>query len=314
MLPDDDVLVGAAPTITGISPDTGASNSDGITNINRIVINGIAPNNETIMVYLNGTLIGSTVTNNNGNWSFNNTGTALADGTYTLTATATDPDGNVSALSYPYGITIDTTPPAPPVILGIAGGTVVSSSSATTDAKNPILFGTAAPYSQVTLYWGTYLVGSVTTDSNGDWNWTNTAGTPSVGLTYSITAQATDVAGNVSGLSAAYSVTEVRQPALVAAAPTVSDVSLSSGSILSTNADGSFNTNATPTITGVATANSEVAVFDDGVVIGVALVGSSGTWSFTCSTLSAGRQQLTFEDVNQLGTFSAVASPITIQV
>ena len=117
----------------------------------------------------------------------------------------------------------------------------------------------------------------------------------------------------MSSLSATYSVTQV-QPSGSAQSPTVSGVSLSIGSILSTNADGSFNTIATPTITGVATANSEVAVFDDGVVIGVALVDSSGTWSFTCSTLSTERQQLTFEDVNQLGTFSAVASPITIQV
>ncbi len=73
---NDDVTYGAAPTVTGISPDTGASNSDGITNVNRIVINGIAANNETVMVYLNGTLLGSTVTNNNGNWSFDNTATA----------------------------------------------------------------------------------------------------------------------------------------------------------------------------------------------------------------------------------------------
>ena len=104
-------------------------------------------------------------------------------------------------------MTIDTTPPPAPIIVGLAGGTATSGNSATTDAKNPILFGTAAPYSQVTLYYGTYPVGSVVADSNGDWNWTNTAGTPTVGTTYSITARATDVAGNVSSLSAAYSVT-----------------------------------------------------------------------------------------------------------
>ena len=76
-------------------------------------------------------------------------------------------------------MTIDTTAPAPPAIVGLAGGTSVSGNSTTTDAKNPILFGTAAPYSQVTLYCGTYPVGSVTANGNGDWNWTNTIGTPS---------------------------------------------------------------------------------------------------------------------------------------
>ena len=128
--PGDDVLVGAAPTIMGISPDTGSSPSDGITNANRIVISGIAANNETVNVYINGTLLGTTTTNNQGNWTFDNKGTALADGTYTLTATAIDPDGNVSAPSYPYGVTIDTTPPPAPIITGIVDGTVLGSTSA----------------------------------------------------------------------------------------------------------------------------------------------------------------------------------------
>ncbi|MGP0064101.1 MAG: Ig-like domain-containing protein [Isosphaeraceae bacterium] len=307
-----DVDFDAAPTVTGISPDTGSSNADGITNVNQIVIKGIGASNETVMVYLNGTLLGTTTTNNNGNWSFDNTGTALADGNYSLTAATVDSQGNVSALSYPYAITIDTTAPAPPTILGLAGGTTVTGNSTTTDAADPILFGTSVPYSQVSLFYGTFQVGSVVADSNGNWDWTNTFATPSVGVTYTLTAQATDVAGNVSSPSATFSVTQV-SPSGAAQSPTVSSASLSAGSILSTNADGSFNTIATPTINGAATANTEVAVFDDGVVIGVALVDSTGTWSFTCSTLSTVRQELTFEDINQLGTFSAVACPITIQ-
>ncbi len=175
------------------------------------------------------------------------------------------------------------------------------------------MFGDAPPYSQVTLFYGTFQVGSVVADSNGNWDWTNTIATPTVGMTYTLTAQATDVAGNVSSRSAPYSVTQVKQSG-PSQAPTVSGVSLSLGSILSTNADGSFDTIATPTLSGVATANSEVAVFDDGVVIGVALVNSMGAWTFTCSTLATGQQELTFEDINQVGTFSAMACPITIQV
>ena len=105
-------LVGSPPNILGISPDNGTSNSDGITNVNQIKISGVAPDSETITVYNNGTAIGTTVADVNGNWTFDNTGTALADGTYIFTATATDPNGDVSALSLPYGVTIDTTPPS----------------------------------------------------------------------------------------------------------------------------------------------------------------------------------------------------------
>ena len=77
-------LVGATPSVLGISPDTGASPSDGITDVNRIKINGVAPAGETITVYNNGISIGTTVADNNGNWTFDNTGTALPDGNYVV--------------------------------------------------------------------------------------------------------------------------------------------------------------------------------------------------------------------------------------
>jgi hypothetical protein len=135
----------------------------------------------------------------------------------------------------------------------------------------------------------------------------------SVGGQFSFTAQATDLAGNTSSLSAALDVS-VNPPATGSQSAVVLSASLSIGSILSTNADGSSNTIATPTISGVATANSEVVVFDNGVIIGTALVDPTGSWTFTSSTLSTGRQELTFEADNQAGTFSAVACPIIIQV
>ena len=139
---------------------------------------------------------------NNGNWTFNNTGTALADGTYVFTATATDPSGNVSALSLPYGVTIDTAPPPAPIIAGIVGGSM-RAPRITTTASNPILFGTAQPYSQVTFYCGVDGAG----DDRGQCAMgTGTSATPTsgayFGASYGITAQASDMAGNVSAASA----------------------------------------------------------------------------------------------------------------
>jgi hypothetical protein len=291
------------------------------------------------MVYSNGTLLGTTTANNSGNWTFNNTGTALADGTYTLTATATDQNGNVSASSYPYGVTIDTTLPTPPTISGIVDGTVLGSTATTTTStttdSTPVFFGIAQPYSNVSLYQGSMLLGTVAADGYGNWQYTDSKVMASVALNgnggwnfysnaistgglisggqYSFTAQATDIAGNTSSPSAIQRVTLAPPPATVQAA-TVFSASLSIGSILSTNADGSFNTIAAPTISGVATANSDVAVFDDGVIIGQAVVNSTGGWSFTSPTLLTGQHQLTFEAVNSLGIFSAAAYPITIQV
>ena len=134
-------MVGAPPNILGISPDTGASPSDGITDVNRIDINGVAPAGETITVYNNGVNIGTTVADSNGNWNFDNTGTALSDGNYSFTATATDPVGNVSAFSQPFGVTIITTAPPAPTIGGVVGTVTQTGTGATTGDSTPLFYG-----------------------------------------------------------------------------------------------------------------------------------------------------------------------------
>ena len=236
-LPSDGVLVNAAPTILGITPDTGANTSDGITNANRITISGVAPENETITVSIDGSSLGTTVADNNGNWTFDNTGTALADGNYTLTATATDPRGNVSDPSYPYGITIDTATPTTPAIGGIAAGTATSSTSATTADNTPFFYGTADPYSQVSVFQGLTLLGSTAADGNGNWNFTDTAGNLQTLNLYSFTALCTDIAGNVSSPSAVYSVAMLTTPSS-APSVNVSTAGLSTSSLLNHTACG----------------------------------------------------------------------------
>jgi hypothetical protein len=310
ILPSNDVPAGAAPTVMGISSDSGYSPSDGIINVNRILINGIGADDETVNVYINGNLVGTTTTDDQGNWTFDNTNTALADGTYTVTAASIGPDGTLSSLSYPYGVTIDTTPPPAPTITGIVGSTVLGGFDTTN--TNPILFGTAQPYSQVTIFEGSNAVGTATVNSLGDWNW-YVQDALTVGTQYSFTAQATDLAGNSGDLSAATNVLVVA-PTWGVIAPTVSSASIAIESILGVNLDGSFDTTDTPTITGLATATSEVVVFNDGIIIGQAVVDFTGAWSFTTPTLSTGRQQLTFAAMDAYGNLGAMTLPITIQV
>ena len=218
-------LTGGPPNILGISPDTGTSNSDGITNANRISIVGVAANNEMITVYNNGIAIGTTVADAGGQWTFDNTGTALADGTYTFSATATDSNGNVSALSLPFGVTIDTSTPAPPTIGGIAGGIATGSNSATTADSTPVFFGTARPYSQVSLYQGLTCLGNVAADGNGHWSFADSTSSLQANGSYAFTALDTDVAGNTSSQSAVYSVNVVTPPSSAPA------VNVSSGAL-----------------------------------------------------------------------------------
>ena len=105
-----------APTITGISTDTGSSSSDGITSDPTLLINGTSEPGMTITVYRGGVLAGTTSANGSGNWTFDYTGTSLADGSYSFTATASDTLGHTTAASAPYAVTIDT---AAPTVTGV---------------------------------------------------------------------------------------------------------------------------------------------------------------------------------------------------
>jgi hypothetical protein len=100
-----------APLITGISNDTGVSNTDRITSDTTLVLSGTAAANSTVQLFRANASIGTVTTNTSGNWSFDYTGTTLSNGTYNFTATATDAAGNISLLSDPLSVTVDNTAP-----------------------------------------------------------------------------------------------------------------------------------------------------------------------------------------------------------
>ncbi|VDY38792.1 large repetitive protein [Salmonella enterica subsp. arizonae] len=66
----------------------------------------------------NGTPLGTTQVNESGSWSFPVTSN-LSEGSHDLTVSATDPAGNTSAVSTPWTIVVDITPPAIPVLTSV---------------------------------------------------------------------------------------------------------------------------------------------------------------------------------------------------
>jgi hypothetical protein len=134
-------------------------------------------------------------------------------------------------------VTIDTATPSTPVIGGTAAGTATSSNSAITADSTPFFFGTAEPFSQVSVFEGLTLLGTTAADGNGNWNFTDTTDTLQSVKLYSFTALATDPAGNVSATSAAYNVTMLAPPAS-APSVNVSTAGLSTSSLLNSNTFG----------------------------------------------------------------------------
>ena len=107
-----------APVVTGISPDTGKSSTDGITTAQNLTISGTAQAGTLVAVMLNGALLGDTMAGTNGAWSYNNTAMTLPNGNYAITAQADDIAGNVSPVSAPFNATIETV--NSPVIAGVS--------------------------------------------------------------------------------------------------------------------------------------------------------------------------------------------------
>ena len=195
-----DTAAPVVPTIASYSTDSGTV-GDGITNDNTLTLTGSAEANATVKVYDGANLLGSATANGAGAWSF--TTAALTNGAHSLTATATDVAGNTSAAS-----TRSASPstPAPRSSRAIASFSTDSNivGDGITNDNTLTLTGTTEAGSVVKVYDGVTLLGSVTADGSGNWTYTTAALTNGA---HSLTATATDVAGNTSAASSALSVT-----------------------------------------------------------------------------------------------------------
>ncbi|KWV46858.1 hypothetical protein AS156_20745 [Bradyrhizobium macuxiense] len=183
-----DTVAPAAPVLASFSPDSNIVGDD-ITNANQLTLTGTAEAGSEVLIFDGSTQIGTAAASTSGSWSFA-TG-ALADGTHAFTGKAMDAAGNVSVISAPLDVTIDTVAPNAP---SITSGTAAASDMV-------LVSGTAEAGSTISLYEGTTLLGTAVTASNGAWN--ITTGSLAQGI-HVFTATSTDVAGNVSGSSATF--------------------------------------------------------------------------------------------------------------
>ncbi|MBW4654771.1 MAG: VCBS repeat-containing protein [Kaiparowitsia implicata GSE-PSE-MK54-09C] len=296
-----DTLAPAAPIIASFSDDSGLA-GDGITNDSTPTLSGTAEANSTVTIRRNGTVVGNTLAAGDGTWAF--TSAVLTDGSYSFTAQATDLAGNVSLASAPLAITIDTTTPMP-IITALVEDTGASDSDFITSDSTPTLSGTAEAGSTVTIFLDGSSVGTTTANSSGNWSYAQT--TALTDGTYAFTAQATDIADNTSTLSAAIAFTLDTTPPVD---PTITAFSEDSGLV------GDRLTNdTTPTLSGVAEANSTITVFLNALSVGTAIASASGTWSYTVSSaLSDGPYAFTAQATDLAGNTSGFSSAFNLTI
>jgi hypothetical protein len=279
-----DVTAPAAPVVA--TPANGSRTND-----TTPTYSGTAEPGSTVTVIVDGAVIGTTTANALGSWTFTPT-TPLPEGSHTVAATATDVAGNTSPQSNTNTFTVDLTPPGAPVVTSPANGS-------STHDTTPTYTGTAEPGSTVTVTVDGTVVGTTTADASGNWSVTPT--TPLPEGSHSVTAAATDAAGNTGPQSNTNTFTvDLTAPA----APVVT--APANGAILGDN---------TPTYTGTAEANSTVTVIVDGSVVGTTPANASGAWSLTPTTgLANGDHMVKATSTDAAGNVSPDSNTNTFRV
>ncbi|MCQ4162595.1 Ig-like domain-containing protein, partial [Roseomonas sp. GC11] len=300
-----DVVAPIAPVVSGISTDSGTSATDGITNQSSVTVSGTAEASSTVEVLKDGASLGTVTADASGNWTIAAT---LTEGSNSFTARASDLAGNTGVLSTAYAVTLDTAAPAAPSISSISPDSGTSSTDKITSQGSITVTGTGPASATITLYSSGTQVGSTTSDSSGNWV-VSLSGSPLAEGTHSLTARATDTAGNQGSDSTAVTVVV---DSTAPAAPVLTAISPNTAVL-----PNMFYTSAQAlTLSGTAEASTTVTVLLNGSSIGSTTADGSGAWTLDISNvqLPAGVAQFTLRASDTAGNTGSLSSSYDVTV
>jgi photosystem II stability/assembly factor-like uncharacterized protein len=163
-----------------------------LTNTNRITASGRTPTGTTVKVYLDEVLVATSVSTSIGIWDCL-LPVPVADGTHQIKATATNAEGLTSVFSLTHTFTVDTTPPATPLVLFPATGS-------TLDTPTPTFRGTTEPGSIIRVYVDGVAGMNTRADDSGVWSYTWLGDVALSNGNHRFGVTATDWIGNTSPL------------------------------------------------------------------------------------------------------------------
>ncbi|MGF9762733.1 Ig-like domain-containing protein [Microvirga sp. 0TCS3.31] len=276
-------------------------------------LTGTAGAGAAVKIYLNGatTPTATVYADASGKWNWTPS-TPLAQGTYSYTATQTNTAGSTSAQSSAFTITVDTAAPTAPASINVSDnvapgtGTVVNAGA--TNDTTPTISGTAEAGSTIKVFDGATQLGTTTVDANGNWSYTTAALSQG---SHSITATATDAAGNVSTASTARTFTvDTAAPVAPSIVTVADDVAPGTGAVANAGA----TNDTTPTISGTGEVGATIQVFDGATQLGTTSVDASGNWSYTTAALSQGSHSITATATDAAGNVSAASTARTFTI
>ncbi len=159
----------------------------------------------TINLYAGQILVATGMANQTGQWSI--AAGSLLDGVYAITAQSLDSNGSVSAISTGTAVTIKSFAATPSALALLAASGSNVQGGTISNGATPIVFGAGEAGDTLTLFDGGTAIASVTVGGNGVWQATTN---PLSSGIHTLTARQTDGAGNVSGISAALTLTVPR--------------------------------------------------------------------------------------------------------
>ena len=267
--------------------------------------------------------IAETIAGSDGYWSAD-LSYPLTDGVHNLAITVTDSGQNGSPLSDSLSVIIDTSAPDTPTIGSSPGGFVTVEATLATRSTRPVFLGSAEALSTVNIFDEpsgagglaaalglVSAIGTVSADASGAWSFTPAADL--IDGPHELVAIASDAAANSSEPSTVLSfVVDTLAPS-TPVAPTLTQISDSG--ILGDNV-----TNiVTPTLAGFAEAGSTVTLFEAGfgseTILGSALAGDDGSWTYTfASPLADGLHRVGARTSDAVGNTSQSSSLMTLRI
>ena len=317
-----DTVKPALPTLDkledDVAPVTGPIARDGSTNDDLPLVSGTGEPGTTISVFDSksptpATPIGTATVAANGTWSLTPT-RPLAEGPHEFSAIASDAAGNVSDPTAKLPFTVDKTAPTGTTLDGITDDVApvtgnVPANGVTNDNR-PKFSGKGEPGATVTVSDGPTPLGTAVVNPDGTWEFTPTA--PLADGPHTVTATATDPAGNPSNTTAPIPFTvDTSAPPAPSGLVATDDVGTDTGLI----PNNGITDDNKPTISGgPATPGDTITVFDKGVPVATTTVKPDGTWSVDTPVLPDGPHTITAIATDPAGNASPPTTPLNFTV
>ena len=293
------------------SSDTGTVGDNITSNVLTTITGSGAEAGTTIELYVGDHLARSGRTDDDGHWTFTDVllGT---NGVYTLKAVQYDYAGNMSAPSQPLTITVAGSTAA---VTTLAAGedTGMSTTDNITSHAQPVLTGTVAAGTEVTVWDGSTSLGSTTAGSDGVWHFT-----PLWSLAHgehTIELELKDASGIVTARERSVPFTfsiDLFEPG------TPGKPVLAASSDTGASPTDGITKDTTPTLTGTATERGgQIEVYDGTTLLGKADVDADRAWTFTLAddkALTDGVHTLTVRQVDAAGNASAYSAGLAITI